>query len=118
MQPGTILKKKREFQAVLAKGKRVAGEHFYLVLFPQGQSANVRLGISLKRSVGSAVARNRSKRLMREAFRLHGRKLLPGTDAVAVIVRDLSRLKLKDVEEGLCDLIGRARSGASKAGGA
>jgi ribonuclease P protein component len=116
VHPSTI-KKKREFQEVLARGRRMAGEYFHLILAPKGQPTNVRLGISLKRSVGSAVARNRSRRLVREAFRLHGHKLLPGTDAVAMIVRDLSPLKLKEVEERLCEMIGRVSPGASKGEG-
>jgi ribonuclease P protein component len=54
--------------------------------------------VSLRKSLGSAVIRNRSKRLVKEAFRLHERQLRPGTDLIVVVVRDLSGMKLQEVE--------------------
>lgn len=46
--------------------------------------ALARLGLSVSRKVGGAVARNRWKRLLREAFRLSRRELPPGVDLVIV----------------------------------
>jgi ribonuclease P protein component len=43
-----------------------------------------RLGLSVSRKVGGAVARNRWKRLLREAFRLSRRELPRGIDLVVV----------------------------------
>jgi ribonuclease P protein component len=44
--------------------------------------ACVRLGLSVSRQVGVAVARNRWKRLIREAFRLQQQRLPKGIDIV------------------------------------
>jgi ribonuclease P protein component len=43
-----------------------------------------RLGLSVSRKVGSAVVRNRVKRLLREAFRTSASALPPGLDLVVV----------------------------------
>lgn len=44
-----------------------------------------RLGISISRRVGTAVRRNRIKRLLRESFRSHQRDLPGGYDLVIVV---------------------------------
>ncbi len=51
---------------------------------PNGQSY-CRLGLSVPRRVGGAVARNRVKRLLREAFRLSQHDWPTGYDIVVVV---------------------------------
>ena len=56
-----------------------------LVVFahPNGLT-HPRLGLSVSRKVGSAVRRNRWKRLIREAFRLNRERLPAGVDLVVI----------------------------------
>ena len=64
------LRKPKEFQRVYSKGKRLSGE-FMTVFFMPSDTQFQRLGITAsKKAIGNAVMRNRSKRLLREAFRL------------------------------------------------
>ena len=47
-------------------------------------SAPTRLGVITSRKIGEAVVRNRARRLLREAFRLHQHDLTPALDLVLV----------------------------------
>jgi ribonuclease P protein component len=67
--------------------------HFVVLVAPrfQGRPGDApRLGITASRRVGSAVARNRVKRLIRETFR-RNRGSFPAESDVVVIARDGSR---------------------------
>ena len=61
-----------------------ASDHLIVVFGYPNTLAYPRLGLSVSRKVGNAVARNRWKRLLREAFRL-GREELPvGIDLIVI----------------------------------
>jgi len=55
-----------------------------LLAAPNGL-AHARLGISIGRRVGTAVRRNRIKRLLREAFRLEQRAMPAGVDLIVQV---------------------------------
>jgi ribonuclease P protein component len=50
----------------------------------QGEPLPTRLGITVTRKIGNAVARNRIKRLVREVFRQNRQRLPSGLDLVFV----------------------------------
>jgi ribonuclease P protein component len=64
------------------------------------QTDALRVGLSVSRKNGNAVARNRLKRLLREAFRLSRHEMPGGLDLVLVPV-DARNVKLKDLQEAL-----------------
>ena len=57
-----------------------------------------RLGLRIQRGVRGAVARNRTKRLFRAAYRLHTHQVSPGYDVVVVLhrVHDASVAQCED----------------------
>lgn len=72
------LRKRREFEECYASGVRVSGRHLQVFLLPTGAGAvsatarpenRPRLGLSISRRVGGAVARNLVRRRLREIFR-------------------------------------------------
>jgi ribonuclease P protein component len=74
-----------DFRRIQSEGARVTTRHFVL-LVAAGPDADApsRLGLVVTRKVGSAVVRNRIKRVCREAFRLWPDLLPNGTDLVVI----------------------------------
>jgi len=73
------LSRSRDFDAVYRRGTSASTRYLVLHWFPREEDSDgaPRLGLAVPRSVGSAVARNRMKRLLREVWR----ELLPDVPA-------------------------------------
>lgn len=65
-----------------------------------------RLGLSVSKRLGNAVARNRWKRILREAFRLHREQLPAGLDLV-IVPRESGTAELRRAASSLCRLAAR-----------
>jgi ribonuclease P protein component len=77
------VKRSGDFQRAFRAGGRARGRWLVVVALPTG--ATTRLGLSVGRAIWKrAVARNRLRRLFREAFRLTQAELPPGFDLVLV----------------------------------
>lgn len=75
------LRRKGDFDAAYARGRRM-GDGFFAVTVMRNDVGAPRLGLAVAVKVaGSAVARNRLRRIIRESFRLHQREL-PAADLV------------------------------------
>ncbi|MBI9087292.1 MAG: ribonuclease P protein component [Desulfobacterales bacterium] len=84
LQPGRFPKAERllkrpSFLRLTKGGKRVHTRLFLAAALP-GETTKTRLGVTVTRKVGSAVRRNRIKRLVREFFRLNRNGLPRGVD--------------------------------------
>ena len=74
----------REFQRVYQRGSRASGEWITVVCMRQMSPRGTRLGVSVSKDNGSAVRRNKIKRLLREAFRLERNELPQDLDIVLI----------------------------------
>jgi ribonuclease P protein component len=67
-----------------------------------------RLGITVTRKIGNAVARNRIKRLVREVFRLNRVRLPEGLDLVWVAKQQAAQASFADVLDDFETLVRRS----------
>lgn len=95
------LRAHREFVRAQRLGRRVATAHFVLLVSAQPTDADPprapRLGLVVSRKIGTAVRRNRIKRICRECFRTWPDLLPGGTDLVAIAKPGAEDLKLAHV---------------------
>jgi ribonuclease P protein component len=114
------LSRSAEFERVFRQGRSHAGRDLVLYVFPRGEDeGEPRLGMTVGRKVGSAVERNRIKRVLREAFALESERLPTGSDAVVIArsgARELAvRSGLSGVRSALAELIDKVPGAAPRA---
>jgi ribonuclease P protein component len=106
-RPGrSRLSRSGDFDRVFRHGRSHAGRELVLYVFPRGDDAAPRLGLSVSRKVGGAVDRNLVKRLLREAFAKESALLPAGTDAVVVARHDAKGLAEREGLGGMCRVLG------------
>ena len=93
--------RRSDFLASAEFGERRTTRYFIVLLLDRNDGGPTRLGITVTRKVGSAVRRNRIKRLAREWFRNRSREF-GSCDLVLIAKRELPpSLRLKDVCQDL-----------------
>lgn len=79
-----------------------------------GPGACSRFAFLASRRVGMAVARNRAKRVLREAVRLHLQDIRPGWDCVMIARGTTANASFVDVETAVLQLLSRAQMLSSR----
>jgi ribonuclease P protein component len=108
------LKTSDQFDRVFSQ-KRSTADRRLVVYAVANSLGHPRLGLIVSRKVGPAVTRNRMKRLLREAFRLHLDELPSGVDLV-VIPRRSTELTLEGMTASLTQLASRVAKKIRSAG--
>jgi len=92
----TPIKENKDFRRIYARGKSYV--HPVLVTYVlKNRSKELRIGITTSKKTGNAVKRNRSRRVIREAFRTLAPKMQTGFDLVFVARGKTPFVKSTDV---------------------
>lgn len=100
------LKENYEFRRLYRRGASAASP--YLVVYAmKTRRPHNRIGLTVSPKLGGAVVRNRIKRLLREAYRLHEHAFVPGTDLVFVARSRMIKANCAQTEHELMRLMRR-----------
>jgi ribonuclease P protein component len=102
-RPHEHLRRPADFRRTFDRKRSVSDERLIVYACENGLSYN-RLGMSVSRKVGSAVVRNRLRRLYKEAFRLTKADLPAGLDLV-LIPRGAFIPNLDELKQSLATLV-------------
>lgn len=89
-----------DFRRIYARGKSYVSP-LVVVYALKNRTKNMRVGITTSKKVGNAVQRNRSRRVIREAFRALAPRVRPGFDLVLVARGKTPYVKSTDVRRQL-----------------
>jgi ribonuclease P protein component len=102
------LVRRTEYDAVYREGRRRAGANFVIFTRRNGLPRD-RFGMSVKRTVGNAVMRNRIRRRVREVLQLHREEIASGWDVVIHPSRAAAMMKFAQIEAELLSLLPRQK---------
>jgi ribonuclease P protein component len=102
------LTRSEDFDRVRRNGKSYAHPLVVLVAWHNGLQ-QMRVGVTAGKTVGTAVDRNRAKRLMREAVRAMLPILAPGWDLILIARPALAGASLAEACSAVTGLLRRAR---------
>jgi ribonuclease P protein component len=96
------IKQNHEFRRLYYRGKSSGNGLLVLyVLKNRNDREHNRIGLTVSTKLGGAVVRNRCKRLLREAYRLHEHEIRKGYDFVIVARSRLTTAKCADAERAM-----------------
>jgi ribonuclease P protein component len=100
----------RDFERVFKEGKKIWFGRFLLLIYRPNELGFRRLGLVVSKKIGTAVERNRVKRLLRELFRKNKELFPEGADLILIPHPNLKKLSYgellelvkKDLSSGRC----------------
>lgn len=98
------MKENHLFRRLYAKGKSAVSPSL-AVYVRRGKLPYTRLGITVGTKVGKAVRRNKVRRRIREAYRIHEGQIAPGWDIVIVARVRAGHAPYAEVERDLLRLL-------------
>jgi ribonuclease P protein component len=86
-----------DFERVYKQGRRHFAAHMTVFYLRREEGQGARVGFTVSRALGGAVDRNRMKRRLREAVRLHGTGISVSADVVINPKKSLLKAEFSDL---------------------
>lgn len=111
MQRRYRLTRSEDFKRVRRSGKSYAHPLVVLIALrsEKNEKPRLRVGVAAGRTVGTAVTRNRTKRLLREAMRTLIPNIVSDLDLILIARNGLATASLEDTRQALQNLLRRAQ---------
>ncbi|HEY3373977.1 MAG TPA: ribonuclease P protein component [Candidatus Aquicultor sp.] len=97
----------KDYQEVYKAGTSKANRDL-VVYFMRRDGGTLRIGFSVSRKVGSAVTRNRIRRLLKEAIRGNAANIKKGYDVVIIARQPIKGKSFHEVEKTFIDIFAKA----------
>ena len=101
------LKKRKSFNYIHRKGKRVEGEHLTLV-FVFARMKNIKIGFSVSKKVGNSVTRHKAIRKMRAATKPLIPNIAPNHSIIIVAKEGIEKLHVNEITAVIENMIRKA----------
>lgn len=98
------MKENHLFRRLYSKGKSAATANLAVYVRRNGRKQS-RLGLTVGTKVGKAVRRNKVRRRLREAYRIHEDRMVPGWDIVVVARVRAAFAPYRELERDLLRLL-------------
>lgn len=105
MKKAYRVKKDRDFQNVFQKGTSYANRNFVLYTLDKPENKHFRIGISVGKKIGNAVARNRLKRQIRAAVYEIKDQILDTQDFIIIARPAVKHLTMDEIKKNLLHVL-------------
>jgi ribonuclease P protein component len=103
------IKQGRDFVRLRERGQRLVQGCLVANWQSRTEGPGSRLGVITSSKIGGAVVRNRARRLLREAFRLHQHDLVSAVDLVLVARASIAGKSFSEVEKDYLTTLRKAK---------
>ena len=103
MKAAVTVKENHVFRRIYRKGQSSV-QSALVVYCQKNRQGKTRLGVTVSTKLGKAVVRNRTRRRIKEAYRIHEGAFLPGYDIVVVARVRAAHSRYRELERSLLSL--------------
>ena len=109
MKKSYRVKKEAEFQEVFIQGKSCANRMFVIYMIEKPEQKHFRVGISVGKKIGNAVARNWVKRRIRQSLTELKPQLKQDCDFIVIARQSAAGISTADAKKNLIHVLHLAR---------
>lgn len=101
MKKSRRVKSEFDFQKVFKKGKSFANRQFVVYSLQKEEQQQFRIGLSVSKKLGNAVARNQIKRYIRQSFHELDSDLRQDMDYVIIARKPAATMNFEEIKKSL-----------------